>query len=47
MIKDNHNTKADLMIELKTLVKLIELDPDQKRETKLALNAILLILQLI
>jgi hypothetical protein len=22
MIKDNHNTKADLMIELKTLVKL-------------------------
>jgi hypothetical protein len=46
MNPDNNNTKQELLIELRTLVKLIEADNKQPTELKLALSAILQILQI-
>jgi hypothetical protein len=46
MIKDNNNTKAELLIELRAYTNLIKDDKDLKPEIKLALSAILQILQI-
>lgn len=45
--KDNKNTKQELLIELRVYINLIRQNEKQDEEVKLAMQCILLILQMI